>query len=724
MVVCEALRASVERVCADRRFSGMAEVPTSMSTVFDTKNRQRWVFNEACRGMSLKQHMGLFQPIQSSTECRRAVAKHSMDDYKLSHEGIRAAAMSSKSNTDLLVLIDGGDGGDAWTSNISVLKTMCEFGRVEIMQKYFENPMVESLTKSNELVFMRMLVEWSDRTKKQFEYWGSNVLLQMTSYPMVLRALEEFKKTFLKPAAIGGHTEIWKHCIHFLADHKLVQGLTLRQWGNFFVDKYMWLDVAASGKFKQFWSMMTSSGMSRVFFRNAMAPNTMHERMSFVRAIDLAAIVAATQTNGMCATPWKSLLSFVRSVGDYHAQSFLDIPIWAREHARGAHVEIGQNSLIGFPLITTEEIPMVQSMDVYDLFLKESYADGFFSAQLALNISRMAPRGNLNTFMTMKTHGEALFGYVVLDFWASKVGGCGDMNDNLVSVLERAAFAVMSCHETAFTGAILATVAMRGYAISRLREVVKRTQDVLLADGANKQAREETSMHVQRVVTVPMMARAALCGDTHTWEWCISPTTAHRRKLTQTIVFSRGQILRFMVNATARGSRAVITWCMNEMAKKEMTVTTHVVMNILHSPKVADLALSYLEDAVDCGRSVKVIGERAMDLSPEAITVCMQAGVYAKMGAESADGQLEIDMAFKVAQMQKNNTRRVFPDRIRRIMGTNERWISMRYQYYMSELADLENDWQDFYGKVSWEISDDGVIRDAVGLVAYRGRCS
>ena len=87
------------------------------------------------------------------------------------------------------------------------------------------------------------------------------------------------------------------------------------------------------------------------------------------------------------------------------------------------------------------------------------------------------------------------------------------MNDELASVLERAALATLACHETAYHGAVRAAVALRGYSVSRLREVLKRTQDVLLADGPDADARRAAATLVQRVVTVPMMARAAITGD-------------------------------------------------------------------------------------------------------------------------------------------------------------------------------------------------------------------
>ena len=740
MVSCKSLRASVLRCRLMCRFSGLSGGSTTLSSVFDSTSRRCWAFDEAYNSKGLERLRKLYEPFDTKLENLNMRSTHSIDDFKLTLQGVRACAMSKTSTPDLLRLMGCFDGDKSWMTKMDVVKVICYCGRIDMMKAFFaafrpiDASVVEDLLdgglvgSTNELHFMTEILRWRQQMK---EFMGMDPTLttatHLSNFPTYVKTLKWFKTHILKPAAVSGHVDIWKEAFQHLSQCAVIGGLTLKQWGSFLVSPDLWTSIVASGKFIEFWKLLsvpTTTSVGRIFCREAMPPLTAYERMGYCRSIDLAAVVAVTESSGVHAEPWEWLVNYVRSVGDMRASNCLEILLWMREYASVAGVQIAVHPLFPTrPMVMMSELPMVQSMRVYDFFLKESYEGGFFYALMVENLNRALPRGGLDVLnadqpATMKTHGEALFGYVVLEFWARWVGeegsACGGMNDELASVLERAAFAVISCHEFAFTGAILATVAMRGYSVARLREVVKRAQDVLLdgqLDGSKKLAMEKISMKVQGVVTVPMMARAALCSDTVTWEWCIAPKTARRRPIPYVASFSRGHLMRFMGNATKHGTRSIVTWCANQLQRRNLTVTKRVVLNLLSCPNVADLALPYLKNAVKCGRSLRSIGDDATDLSPEAITVCIEAGVYQTQIEQSLDGQFEVDLAFRVAHMQKHCVRKAQDDRITRLTSSNEGWIAMRYRYYRNEVRDVEDEWLGFYEKPFWDISDCGGIR-------------
>lgn len=721
--VCTRLRAAVARVRATGRFLGRSGGSTKMKTVFDTPQRLMWIFNEAFHMGTLKNHKRLFVPVNGDLTAGDAELSTDFKDYRLSLEGLAACALSKATDAELLAYMKPHPSKKPHSLLLhsEFMSTVCEAGREQLVLQFlkdaheFTSSLERLDTMRLDTMCLHRLHTWVSCSRSP----GKDLIaVEIKRFPYVLHALKEFKTCVLLPAATGGHVGIWTASIEYFARHELLSGMSLREWMDYFVDSSLWVGIVSSGNFKAFHDLMTRSTTSKKIFKGVTPAASPHDRAAFVRGMDLAAVIATIDSNGMKAEPWAWMMNFTRSIGDVTCSGFLELRVWIREHARTASLEVGSGTTIGFPTqaMAYGKLPMVQSVAVYDLFLKESHAEGFFNKMLLDNFSRALPRAS-NTMLarlrsiSIDTHAEAILGFVVLDFWANWVGGnggdCFGMNDNLAALLERAAFHVLSCHQLAYHGAIVAAVAMRGYSVARLREVLKRAHEVLLADGLDKEARQQASNDIQRVVTVPMMARAALCKDLPTWEWCLSPTTAHHRPLPNVTTFSTAQLLRIATNATVRGARPIVAWCLRGLGSKQAPVTTALLRHMLFCPTTAELTLPYLMRAKAKGsytRTLDSFARQAMEASPEAISACLGADLYKDLSERTTDSQLEIDVTFRLAHMQQNHVRMAFPDVHKQVIGSSEKWLASRYRYYKLRTSDWEADNDEVYTGDLWEL--------------------
>lgn len=717
--VCTCLRAAVRRVRATGRFSGRSGGSTKLKTVFDTPQRMMWIFNEAFHMGTLKDHKQLFVPVHGNLTEGSSHPSTDFKDYRLSPEGLAACALSKATDAELLAYMKPHPSKKPHSLLLHAksMSIVCEAGREKLVLQFLKD--AHKFTSSFEQ--QQPDASCLDRLHTWFERrHGGGVSAEIKRFPLVLDAIKEFKSCVLLPAATGGHVGIWSAAIEYFDRLELLLGMSLRDWMDYFVDSSLWVMIVSSGNFKAFHDLMTRSTTSKKIFKGVTPAASPHDRAAFVRGMDLAAVIATIDSNGVEAEPWAWLINLTRSIGDVTCSSFLELWVWMREHARSASLKIGSGTTIGSPRwADLSKLPMVQSVAVYDLFLKESHDKGFFNTLLLDNFSRALPRASSAMLARLRsisidTHAEAILGFVVLDFWANWVGGedsdCSKMNDDLAAVLERAAFHVLSCHQLAYHGAIVAAVAMCGYSVARLREVLKRAHEILLADGLEKEARQQASNDIQRVVTVPMMARAALCKDLPTWEWCLSPTTAHHRPLPKVTTFSTTQLLRIATNATVRGARPIVAWCLQGLGAKQVPVTTSLLRHMLLCPTTAELTLPYLIKAKAEGshtRTLDRFARQAMAVSPEAISACLGADLYKDLSERTADSQLQIDVTFQLAHMQQNHVRMAFPEVHKKVIGASEKWLASRYRHYKLRTSDWEADNDEVYTGDLWELHTD-----------------
>lgn len=676
---CSALRASIARMRAEGKHTGRAERLTALGTIFDTPTRTLWAVLEAFNGTSLPALRRIFVAQAALQQRGRAQA---LDDVTLTQEGFRICAFSKATDEEFLVLV----GRLArWRRSMSDLVACSASGRVDMLKTYLTMHTPHAAVFgafAAEGDFVDRVQAWRAKVQNGPHPW----LTSISDYPSVDKCMIEFRNVCLAPAAKHGHHEIWAACIEFLGQNFVLGGKSVMGWAAYLCDKAIWRSIASSGKLRAFVELLTASTTCREIWQKSSEPGSRHSRMQFVRFVELNAVRCIYDgCDGTDAAAWKWMIDLVRKRGDVVIHSALDLRVWCSEYARVA--------LLGGPMWATpefspsSELPVVQCVALYDLFLAESYEGGFFAATLLDNFSRAVP---LNTkegvrHLTMETHGEAIFGFVILDYWARRAARpdptvdvrCPDMNDELASVLERAALATLACHETAYHGAVMAAVAMRGYSVSRLREVLRRTQDLLLVPEAHD---KNTALLVQRAVTIPMMASAALTGDASTWEWCLSPITAHGRELPQPAAFDVSIMRLFARNSAVRGERRIVEWCLQRVGADE-----DLLLHLLHCPRAVDLIMPHLRAMRPLpmwSQALEDIATRAMDASPEAMHTCLEAGLYNDLARRKGDDQLLLDVNFAVANMQRGGVRKGPPASVLKTAQSSEQWIASRYRWY------------------------------------------
>ena len=679
---CSALRDSIARVRAEGRRAGRVERLTVIGTIFDTPTRTLWAALEASSetAPSILQSMFVVPEEQQSTHRVQALS-----DVRLTSKGVRVCAFSKVTDDEFIALNNLVQTREHWTADRSVLSIVCASGRVDMLKIYLTAKMPRGDGEENWPPMSAKLVEATRRLATHASL--------ISHYPDLEHLMLEFRKECLAPAAKHGHHEIWAACIELLGQQHVLGGRSIVGWAEYLCDRAVWRSIASSGRLLAFVGMLTKSVTCREIWQKSSEPRDSHSRMRFVRYVELTAVRCIYESDGTDAAAWRWMINFVRKMGDTTINDAVGLRDWYVEYARVAQLD----SLLatgGLPFLINR-LPTVQCVALYDLFLSESLEGGFHARVLLHNFEHVYEGSNK---LAMETHGEAIFGFVVLDQWASWQTRqrrpvetnwgppSKGMNDELASVLERAALSTLACHETAYYGAVRAAVALRGYSVSRLREVLKRTQDVLLADGPDADARRAAATLVQRVVTVPMMARAAMTGDVLTWEWCLSPVTAHGRALPEPAAFDRATLRLFARNGTLGGERRMIEFCLHKLSPEDVRADSDLCLHVLYCSRAVDLLVPHLRALRlkhSASRALATIAMRALDASPEAVAVCLGAGLYDDLARKTRDDQLLLDVNFALANMQRGGVRKAPPGRMyEQIVHHSEEWVASRYQAY------------------------------------------
>ena len=595
---CSALRDSIARVRAEGRRAGRVERLTVIGTIFDTPTRTLWAALEASSetAPSILQSMFVVPEEQQSTHRVQALS-----DVRLTSKGVRVCAFSKVTDDEFIALNNLVQTREHWTADRSVLSIVCASGRVDMLKIYLTAKMPRGDGEENWPPMSAKLVEATRRLATHASL--------ISHYPDLEHLMLEFRKECLAPAAKHGHHEIWAACIELLGQQHVLGGRSIVGWAEYLCDRAVWRSIASSGRLLAFVGMLTKSVTCREIWQKSSEPRDSHSRMRFVRYVELTAVRCIYESDGTDAAAWRWMINFVRKMGDTTINDAVGLRDWYVTSGRLKQLATGGCSSTGSTVqasrCTTSSSPSPRRLPCPCLLHNFGHVyEGSKSwpwrrARLSLPVRPVAT--------APASTGGLPQGHEPRRFLSRPVD----------ARVPRGA-------------AVRAAVALRGYSVSRLREVLKRTQDVLLADGPDADARRAAATLVQRVVTVPMMARAAMTGDVLTWEWCLSPVTAHGRALPEPAAFDRATLRLFARNGTLGGERRMIEFCLHKLSPEDVRADSDLCLHVLYCSRAVDLLVPHLRALRlkhSASRALATIAMRALDASPEAVAVCLGAGL-------------------------------------------------------------------------------------------------